>query len=68
MLSPTKPLGQCDADFTGMLPRWLLTKLAKIIPLQLTKWPPELEIEKSLNANSFYTPGPISFKPHRSVT
>ena len=36
-------------------------------PCSLTRWPPELKIEKSLNVNSSYTPGPISFKLHRNV-
>ena len=47
MLSPPSPLGQCDTDFTGTLPRWLPTKIAKIVPLQQTQWPLELKIEKS---------------------
>ena len=50
-----------------MLPRWLPTKIAKIFPLRNTKWESELKTENSLNANSSYTPGPISFKLDMNV-
>ena len=33
-LTPPAPLGQCDSNFIGMLPRWLPTKIAKIVPLR----------------------------------
>ena len=33
-LTPSEPLGQCDSNFIGMLPRWLPTKIAKIVPLR----------------------------------
>ena len=33
-VSPPEPLGQCDSNFIGMLPRWLPTKIAKIVPLR----------------------------------
>ena len=32
--TPPEPFGQCDSNFIGMLPRWLPTKIAKIVPLQ----------------------------------
>ena len=66
-LTPPEPIGQCDLNFIGMLPMWLPTKIAKIVLLRLTRWPPELKIEKSLNVKSSYTPGPILFKLHRNV-
>ena len=33
-LTPPEPLGLCDSNFIGMLPRWLPTKIAKIVPLR----------------------------------
>ena len=36
-------------NFTGMFLRWLSTKIAQMVPLHWTKWPPELKIEKPLN-------------------
>ena len=66
-LTPPEPLGQCNSNFTGMLPRWRPTKTAKFVLPRLTRSPPELNIEKSLNANSSYTRGPISFKLYRNV-
>ena len=38
----------CNND-TGMFLRWLSTKIAQIVPLHWTRWPPELKIEKPLN-------------------
>ena len=33
-LTPPEPLGQCNSNFIGMLPRWLPTKIAKIVSLR----------------------------------
>ena len=36
-------------NFTGRFLGWPSTKIAQILPLRWTRWPPELKIEKPLN-------------------
>ena len=36
-------------NFTGMFLRWLFTKIAQLVPLHWTRWPPELKGEKPFN-------------------
>ena len=46
MTSSPKPLGQCQNHLTQMFLLCPFTKIAKMIPLHWTRWPPELKIEK----------------------
>ena len=48
-------------NFTEMFLEWPSTKIARMILLHLTKWPPELNIEKkTLNDSSSKAYGPIA--------
>ena len=51
--SPTS-LDQFQVNFTGMFPKWLFTKIAKMVSVQWTKWQPELRLGKSI-LNFFWT-------------
>ena len=55
-----------------MLLKWSSTKIAKMVLLWWTKWPPVLKIENhelfALKANSSWTLGPMWFKLHRNVS
>ena len=52
MTTSPEPFGLFLLNFTGMLPRWTFINIVKIVPFQWTPWPPELNIEQSLYANS----------------
>ena len=62
-----------QSNFSEVFLLWPFTKIAKIVPLSWTKWPPELKIEKNnnkktstLNVISFAS-GLISKWFHRNV-
>ena len=48
MTSPPRPMGRFQNNFTGMFLGWPFIKIAKMVLLCWTKWPPELKIEKLL--------------------
>ena len=43
---PFSPMIGFQNNFTEMFLLYPLTKIAKMVPFDLTKWPPELKIEK----------------------
>ena len=55
--SPPKPLDGLWNNFTGRFLGWPSTKIAQIVPLCGTRWPPELKIEKPLNDFFSWTRG-----------
>ena len=47
MTSP-RPVARFQSNFTEVFP-YAFTKIANMVPLEWTKWPPELNIEKPLS-------------------
>ena len=48
MTSPPKPMAWFQNNFTERFLRWPSIKIAKMVTLHWTKWPPELKVEKHL--------------------
>ena len=62
-----KLMAQFQNNFAEMFLLWPCTKLAKMVPLHWTRWPPELKIENNLNDISSQADGSISKQFHRNV-
>ena len=60
MSYPPRPMAPFQNNVAEMFLGWASTKIAKIVPLHSTKWPPELKTEKPLNKISSQTNATIS--------